>query len=269
MGPPIDPAVLSTANITVVATVVKDPAWFFDIAVITSTSFVQGRVPGGTISGAIPADAIISSVIQRAQIDFSATGSPSGLGADGGTVSVASIGDTFFDTYIGTDSNPIVFSRELVTGGDVGIGFLLSEPIRTWDVLAQFGYGWGNAGLAGGSTGSLGVVVAISVDYTVIYTQPPPPPPPAQSGITQGSGPTGGGTTVEITGTEFVSGATVTFGGTPATSVVFNNSSSLTAVTPAHVAGTVDVVVTNPDAQVCTIPLAFRVYRTAARRRVV
>jgi hypothetical protein len=73
-------------------------------------------------------------------------------------------------------------------------------------------------------------------------------PAPTVSGVSPNSGPTGGGTTVTLTGTNFVSGATVTFGGTAAT-IMSLNSTTITVNTPAHTAGTVNVVVTNPDGQ--------------------
>ncbi len=69
-----------------------------------------------------------------------------------------------------------------------------------------------------------------------------------------------GATAVTITGTGFASGAAITFGGLAATSVVWISASSLTAVTPAHALGTVDVVVTNPDAQLGT---GFGIYTFA------
>jgi hypothetical protein len=56
-----------------------------------------------------------------------------------------------------------------------------------------------------------------------------------------------GGKNITVNGTNFQSGATITLGGSAATSVVFVNSTKLTAVTPAHSAGFVNVVVTNPD----------------------
>ncbi len=55
-------------------------------------------------------------------------------------------------------------------------------------------------------------------------------------------GPTGGGTQVTIDGTYFPSSSTVSFGTTPATSVVVNSLNSITAVAPAGT-GTVDVTV--------------------------
>ena len=70
---------------------------------------------------------------------------------------------------------------------------------------------------------------------------------PTVAAIAPSSGTTAGGTAVTITGTGFVSGATVSIGGVAVTSVVVGSATSITAVTGARVAGTVDVVVTNPD----------------------
>ena len=55
---------------------------------------------------------------------------------------------------------------------------------------------------------------------------------------------TAGGTQVTITGTLFQNPCAVTFGGVPATSVLFVNSSQLTATAPPHAVGPVDVDVT-------------------------
>ena len=59
-----------------------------------------------------------------------------------------------------------------------------------------------------------------------------------------------GSDTRVITGVGFANGdnkPTVTFGGTSATSVTVTNSTTLTVVTPAHAAGTVDIVLTFAD----------------------
>ncbi|MHC4601611.1 MAG: IPT/TIG domain-containing protein, partial [Planctomycetota bacterium] len=82
-------------------------------------------------------------------------------------------------------------------------------------------------------------------------------PPPTVSSINPVSGPTAGGTSVTITGTDFVSGATVTIGGNPATNVAFVNATTITCDTPAGTAGTADVTVTNPDTQADTLAGAF------------
>jgi len=68
----------------------------------------------------------------------------------------------------------------------------------------------------------------------------------AYSGGLLGADPAGG-ETVTITGTNFQSGANVTFGDTAAASVTVNSSTSITATTPAKTAGDYDVVVTNSN----------------------
>jgi hypothetical protein len=69
-------------------------------------------------------------------------------------------------------------------------------------------------------------------------------PPPTVTSVSPNSGSTLGGTAVTITGTNFASGATATFGGAAATNVVVVNSTTITATTPAGNAGTVTVTVT-------------------------
>jgi hypothetical protein len=53
-----------------------------------------------------------------------------------------------------------------------------------------------------------------------------------------------GGTTVVLTGTDLTGATAVSFGGTPATSFTVNSATQITAVAPAHSAGTVLVTVT-------------------------
>lgn len=67
---------------------------------------------------------------------------------------------------------------------------------------------------------------------------------PTVTAVAPNNGSSAGGTAVTVTGTNFGAGATVTFGGTAATSVVIVNNTTLTAVTPAHAAGTAAVAVT-------------------------
>ena len=67
-------------------------------------------------------------------------------------------------------------------------------------------------------------------------------PAPTISSIVPNSGPTAGGTSVVLTGTNFT-GGTVTFDGTTATCTV-DSDMQITCDSPAHVAGAVDVVVT-------------------------
>lgn len=70
---------------------------------------------------------------------------------------------------------------------------------------------------------------------------------PFITGVTPASGPAAGGTSVTITGVGFTGATAVTFGATPATAFTVNSSTQITATSPAHAAGTVDIVVTGPD----------------------
>ncbi len=74
-------------------------------------------------------------------------------------------------------------------------------------------------------------------------------PAPTITAISPSSGPTTGGTAVQITGTGFAAGATVSLPDIPATNVSVLSSTSITATTPAHFAGAVNVVVINPEEQ--------------------
>lgn len=65
--------------------------------------------------------------------------------------------------------------------------------------------------------------------------------------ISPATGAAAGGTAVTILGTDFEGTTGVTFGGTPATSVVVVHDGKITCTTPAHAAGAVNVVVQNPD----------------------
>lgn len=69
---------------------------------------------------------------------------------------------------------------------------------------------------------------------------------PTVTSVAPNTGPAAGGTSVTITGTNFVAGATVTFGAAPATGVSVTNSTTIAATTPANPAGAVTVTVTNP-----------------------
>jgi hypothetical protein len=67
---------------------------------------------------------------------------------------------------------------------------------------------------------------------------------PAVTKVSPKSGKAAGGAKVTITGVNFASPATVRFGATPATGVLVNSSTSITATSPAGVVGTVDITVT-------------------------
>ena len=72
---------------------------------------------------------------------------------------------------------------------------------------------------------------------------------PVVTDVAPNAGPTAGGTAVTISGTGFVSGATVTIGGVAATGVAFVNATTINATTGAHADGVVEVTVRNPSNQ--------------------
>jgi hypothetical protein len=91
----------------------------------------------------------------------------------------------------------------------------------------------------------------LSGGFTYISTAP------TVTGVSPASGPIAGGTAITITGTNFNTGATVMVGGTAATGVTRVNNTTITATTPAHAAGTVNVTVTNMDSQSGTLASGF------------
>jgi hypothetical protein len=95
--------------------------------------------------------------------------------------------------------------------------------------------------------GTAGTTVQLTVTtpdgtYSVSFTYVNPP---AISTVTLNQGPTGGGQSVTIVGTDFVAGqTTVTFGGAAATITNQTGTTQLVVTTPARPAGNADVVVT-------------------------
>ena len=90
-----------------------------------------------------------------------------------------------------------------------------------------------------GGSDTLGVITTVNATAAAAV--------PTITKVTPAVGPTGGGTTVTLTGSNFVSGATtVTFGGTviPAGSVTFVTTSQIKVSSPSHAAGTVTVKAT-------------------------
>lgn len=83
---------------------------------------------------------------------------------------------------------------------------------------------------------------------------------PTVTGISPDSGPTSGGQSVTITGTNFfglVDPPAVFLGGEEATDVVLVSPAEITCTTPAHPEGLVDVVVTNPDGKSATLAQGY------------
>jgi hypothetical protein len=87
----------------------------------------------------------------------------------------------------------------------------------------------------------------------LVVTINPPAPAPTVASIAPAEGSVSGGTSVTITGTNFVDGATVTIGGAAATEVIIASATSITATAPVGAVGAADVTVSNADLQADTL----------------
>jgi hypothetical protein len=175
-------------------------------------------------------------------------GGPGGAG-DGGSGGAPGGGGVNAPGAVG--GNGQEYGTNLGAGGGGGGGNGgFDPPIPPGQAGGSAGYygagggGGGGQDTFGSSTGQpAGAGGAAIQGLLMIYADPMPVP--TVTVCSPSVGPTPGGTPVTISGTDFTSGSTVTIGGVAATSVVVLNSATLTCVTPAHAAGTVDVVVTN------------------------
>ncbi|MBC7540672.1 MAG: IPT/TIG domain-containing protein, partial [Bacteriovorax sp.] len=80
---------------------------------------------------------------------------------------------------------------------------------------------------------------------------------PTVTSVSPNNGVLAGTTAVTITGTGFISGATVNFGGSACGSVTVASATSITCTTTAHAVGAVTVTATNTDTQTGNAPAAF------------
>ncbi|HEY6100767.1 MAG TPA: IPT/TIG domain-containing protein [Anaeromyxobacter sp.] len=92
--------------------------------------------------------------------------------------------------------------------------------------------------------------------FTYLQAPPPSPTAPAVAGVAPASGPVSGNTVVTLTGTGFVTGSTVTIGGTAAIMGAVT-ATRITVTTPGGPAGPANVTVTNPDRQSTTLVGGF------------
>lgn len=135
---------------------------------------------------------------------------------------------TITQPMIVTDTHVLVSTQDTVYAVD------LTTHAALWSFAADYAklaIADGTLFVAGGD----GFLTAIALTSNVKPTS-----------INPSTGPAIGGTPVTITGSGFQAGATVTFGGNPAT-VTSVTPSQILATTPPHAPGPVDVVIINPD----------------------
>jgi len=136
---------------------------------------------------------------------------------------------------------------QIAAGGSHAAALLSDGDAMTWgeNRFGQLGNGTVSASsdtpvqVAGVSEQ---VGVAAGAEHDAAYGEPLP----AVTGLSPSGDPLGGGKAVSITGLNLSEASAVKFGGVAATSFTVNSSTSISAVAPAHAAGTVDVTVTTP-----------------------
>lgn len=213
---------------------------------------------------AVPQGATIASAILTVNV----------FSRSGGTLTATLYGAAEDDTVVW--SNSILPSNRSATAASVSVPYPSGTGAVSYDVTSIVQEIVNRPGFVSGndisffmlSSGGLGDGIVTFSDSVGVGTDPKLEitlqPAPTVSSVSANSGPTSGGTTVTITGANFVATPTVTFGGSSATNVVRVNATTLTCTTPAHAAGAVDVVVTNPDTQTGTGTGAFTYIAPAA-----
>lgn len=178
-----------------------------------SSATYTGAETGGAITITVTRT---GSTTGQVSVDFATN--PIGSSATAGVDYVATAGTLSWPNGDGTSKSftvtPIV---DATTEGTETVNLVLSNAT------------------GGASIGAQSTAVLQITDSTVI---------PIITSISPPAGPVTGGTAVTITGGNFVGTPSVTFGGLACTSVVVVNSTTITCVTPAHTAGTVEVIVT-------------------------
>ncbi|MBI5913429.1 IPT/TIG domain-containing protein, partial [Candidatus Azambacteria bacterium] len=185
-----------------------------------------------------------------------------------GTDDTVTQGDSFNITYSLADTDNVVTAAFYYDSNNSGLdGTAISGACATaaegtnatcsWDTTgvtpgSYYVYGITNDGVNSQVSAYSGGTITINAPAVISIDS-----------VTPNAGALAGGTSVTIAGSNFQSGTAITFDGVSATDIVFFDSTSMTAKTPAHAAGMVDVTVTNTDLTTDTLVNGFT-YTSAA-----
>jgi hypothetical protein len=122
-----------------------------------------------------------------------------------------------------------------------------------WQLTGRDGLPVPGTAVSLSDTGTIPAVAPLQVRYFAIGV----PDPVSVTSLTPSYGVPAGATPVTIAGAGFLPGATVRFAEADAAAIEFVNSTTLTAATPPHAAGTVAVTVINPDGGRAILDAAF------------
>jgi subtilisin-like proprotein convertase family protein len=170
------------------------------------------------------------------------------------TVSYNSTNHRFLRIRHNATTNSVVLETAPSTGS--GPGTWTQQFTEPWDASVQLSSMIFEikGGTFQSETNAPGKVIFDNFEYGL---NSPPSTSPTVVSLCPGTGTINGGTAVTIAGTAFQNGATVRFGGVAATNIQVLSSTTITATTPAHTAGAVDVSVTNPNGQSGTLSGGF------------
>ena len=159
-------------------------------------------------------------------------------------------------TGVSPNSGPLTFGNAVTISGS---GFTGATSVHFGTTVAGFTFKSDSDILATAPAGVAGTVnvtvttpagtsaTSASDQYTYFAV-------PVVSGVSPTTGPTSGGTSVTISGSNFVGASSVQFGTAFGTGVVIVSNTQITATSPAHAAGTVDVTVITPGGTSATSP---------------
>ena len=157
-----------------------------------------------------------------------------------------------YDVYFGTTPNPPLLAQNVVTGApEDPDGPLTYETYKVSGLAPAKQYYWKIGAKTMANLTVVGPVWTFTTGGTATKQVA------TVTAISPMSGPSSGATLVTITGTNFVSGAIVSFGQSTASSIKIINGTTITAVAPRHVGGTVDITVTNKAGDAEALPAAY------------
>jgi IPT/TIG domain len=203
---------------------------------------------------------VVDGVTAGGQQDWLVTPGPArSVKAAGGTPQSARVGQSFM--------NPLAVTVTDAFNNRVGAGTTVTYTMPGNGAAGAFAGGVTTATTdeSGGATPPVFTANMTAGSFILTAGVPNGDDPPATFSLTNTpvltavavpAGSVSGGARVTLTGAGFAAGATVAFDGIAATNVTVINSTTITATTPAHAAGLVDVAVRTVEMTV-TLPQAY------------
>lgn len=175
------------------------------------------------------------------------------------SVTIAKANQATFVLVANPQSIPVNSTSALSVSGQLSSGdvtFALDNANCTIAGRIVTGITAGSCSVTATSPADANYLVASSSVTITVSEGGNTPEAPRLFGVSPKSGPQAGGTSVILTGS-YVSGASqVLFGNTPAMGFIVNSANQITATTPAHAGGSVDITVITP-AGTDTLELGF------------